>query len=474
MERIPVDRRSLLKWTAASAALAPVLAQASLLEAAQANPPANAAPHQPAAPAAPRATLNARDYGAKGDGVAKDTAALQETIQRCSMLGGGVVTLSAGKYLTGTLALRSGVTLHLEKDAELLGSPDMADYPLTQVRWEGKWRQGYSALITAEDAQNIALTGPGSITGSSAIRGRIERPSGHRLPALIELINCRHVSVQDLTTTQYGMWSTHPVYCEDVVFRNLVVNSGADGIDVDSCRRVLIDGCTFTTADDCISLKSGRGMEGNTIARPTENVTITRCSFADSWFACIGIGSETSAGIRNVRVSDCRFLGARSYAVYIKTRVGRGAFLENIHMSNLDVSGARQGFLRLNFTNSGKHDEVPVPGEAGIPTVRNLSFSNVHVHDVPVLVEAKEIDPLKPLDGFTLSNITGTCTRGIFLAYARRVALSGIKVTGFEGRLLNTLHVSGVGLAGAVPIPADQMPAVPEPSPAPATPYRLS
>jgi len=253
----------------------------------------------------------------------------------------------------------------------------------------------------------------------------------------------------------------------------VVVHSGADGIDVDSCRNVMIDGCDFTTSDDCISLKSGRGEEGNTINRPTENVHISNCTFSDSYFACIGIGSETSAGIRNVRIDHCRCAGARTQAIYIKTRIGRGACIEDIHVNGFDASGARQGFLRINVLGSGKHDENPVPGLAGIPTVRNFRFSNIRVHDVPVLVEATEIDPQKPLVGFTLENVTGTCATGIFLANIRDAAIRNVNVTGYSGALLNTHNVTGTGLAGAKPLAPGKMPKMPEPVPEPATPYKL-
>ena len=115
---------------------------------------------------------------------------------------------------------------------------------------------------------------------------------------------------------------------------------------------------------------------------------ITRCSFVDSSFACIGIGSETSGGIRNARIEHCKFLGARSHAIYIKSRPGRGAFIEDISADDLDVSGMQAGFLRINMLDSGKHDEFDVPGDEGIPTIRNFRFSNVRVTDVPTLVNA--------------------------------------------------------------------------------------
>ncbi len=426
-----------------------------------------------AAPAGPKVTLNVRDMGATGDGKTKDTEALQQAIDRCSVLGGGSVVLPAGDYLTGALALYSGVTLKIEDGASLLGSPEMADYPLAQVRWEGKWIEGYSALISAMDGDGIGIAGPGKIVGNPAIRGRVERVTGRRLPALLEFMSCRNVSVTDCYTSNGGMWSIHPVYCENVTFRNVQVNSGADRIDVDSCRHVTIDGCDFKTWDDCISLKSGRGEEGYTIGRPTVDVHISNCTFSDGFFACIGIGSETSAGICGVRVERCKCVGARTYAIYIKTRVGRGAFIEDVFVDGFDVSGARQGFLRLNFLSSGKRDESPVPGAAGVPAVRDLRFMNIHVDNEPVLVEATEIGAEKPLIGFTLENVTGTCASGIFLANIRNATVRNVKVTGYTGALLNTYNVTGTGLAGAAKLAAAKMPKAVEPVPAPAEPYQL-
>ena len=405
-----------------------------------------------------------------GDGTTKDTAAIQQALDRCSVLGGGEVLVPAGQYLTGALVLRSNTTLRLGENADLMGSPDLADYPVTQVRWEGHWVQGHIGFISSTDAENIGIVGPGKISGNPSIAGRVDRTTQMRNPALIELTNCRKIQVGDCTTIQNDMWSIHPTYCEDAIFKNLTVKGGADGIDIDSCKRVVVDGCTFTTGDDCISLKSGRGAEGAAIARPTEDVRITNCTFVDSQWACIGIGSETSGGIRNVHVKQCRFLRAKTFAIYIKSRPGRGAFIEDIAMSDLQVSGAGAGFLRLNLLNCGKQDEFPVMGEEGIPHAARFSFSNVHVTDVPVLVEGVSVHPGKPLDGFSLKNVSGTCGKGIFLANVRHAELRGIHVTGFSGELLNTEHVTGTGLAGAVALPAAK---APDPLPAPPQPYVL-
>jgi polygalacturonase len=417
--------------------------------------------------------LNIRDFGAVGDGISKDTGAIQQTIDRCRVLGGGEVLVPAGTYHTGAIALKSNVLLRLDKDAVLLGSPDFADYPVTQVRWEGKWIQGHSALVYAIDADNIGICGPGKIAGNHALGGRPNLQNPLRHPALIEPIGCTNILFEDFSTDYYLMWAIHPTYCENITIRNLTVrNAGGngDGLDIDSCKHVRIDNCDISTGDDCIAIKSGRGMEGYTLLRTTEDVEITNCTFADSIFACIGIGSETSGGIRNVRITNCRFTAARTFAVYIKSRPGRGAFIEDIVADNLDVAGMQGGFLRFNIINSGIQDQVPVPGDEGIPTIRNFSFSNIKVKDVPVLVDGTGIHPHKPLEGFTFTNITGTCLKGISLANINKANLKNINVTGFTGPLLSINNVTGKGLSGATVI---EPPKVPEPVQPDSQPYQL-
>jgi polygalacturonase len=470
----PIGRRRFLKAAAGSAAAIPALPLLAQIAAAQ--QPLHSGAHSTARPAAPpqqAVTLNVRDFGATGDGTTKDTAALQEAIDRCAVLGGGEVRVPDGNYLTGSVQLRSDVRLRFEQGATLTGSPDEADYPITQVRWEGKWVQGHVGLIYAIGSERIAIAGPGKIAGYAPPN---VPPNGQiklRRPVLVELINCTDVRLEDFSTSYEGMWSIHPVYCENVAIRNLTIRSTGglgDGIDVDSCRHVQIEGCDIQTGDDCISLKSGRGSEAFLLHRPTEDVQISNCTFDGLIFACIGIGSETSGGIRNVRIEHCKFTHARSHAIYIKTHVGRGAFIEDITGNDLDVAGTQGGFLRLNLTGSGKQDENPVVGLEGIPTVRNLRFSNVRVKDVPVLVQAMEVAAQKPVDGFALTNITGTSGKGIFLANMRNVEIVNVKVTGYAGSLVNIADVTGTGLHKAATVEA---PKPVEPVAAPAELYRL-
>jgi polygalacturonase len=407
--------------------------------------------------------LNVRDFGAVGDGIANDTKAIQQALDRCWVLGGGEVIVPAGSYLTGAVALKSNTVLRLEKNATLVGTPNFADYPVTQVRWEGKWIQGHTALVYALDARNIGIVGEGKLAGNHALGGRPNAENPLRHPALIEMINCTNIQLENFSTDYYRMWSIHLTYCENIVIKNLTIRStggNGDGIDLDSDKHATIDGCDIVTGDDCISLKSGRGMEGYTLARATEDVRITNCTFADSLFACIGIGSETSGGIRNAVIKNCKFTYAKSYAVYIKSRPGRGAFIEDIIADSLDVSGMQGGCLRFNMLGSGLQDQVPVPGDEGIPAIKNFSFSHVRVSDVPVLVDGASIHPNKPLEGFTLTDVAGTCRKGISLANINNASIQNIHVSGYSGPLLGVYHVTGKGLEGAVTIDA---PKIPEP-----------
>jgi polygalacturonase len=424
-------------------------------------------------PGVSRLTLNVRDFGATGDGVTKDTAAIQKALDRCGVLGGGDVLFPAGAYLSGAIALRSNTTLRLTENASIAGSPDFADYPVTQVRWEGKWIPGYVGLIYAIDANQIGIVGPGKIVGNGALGGRPNAQNPLRHPALIEFIRCREINMDGFSAEYRLMWCIHPTNCVNISIRNLTIRTtggNGDGIDIDSCKHVRIDACDIATGDDCIAIKSGRGSEAYSLMQTCEDIQITNCTFADSIFACIGIGSETSGGIRNVRIEGCKITHAQTFAIYIKSRVGRGAFIEDITASDLDVAGTVGGFLRCNVLSSGLQDEVPVTGDEGIPTVRNFKFSNIRLRDCPQVADVTGVHSRKPLEGFALTNVTGNCAKGISLANIRNAELRDIRVTGPTGPLISVVNVTGTGIEGASVLAP---PKEPDPIPASATPYVL-
>lgn len=273
--------------------------------------------------AKPAGKYDVRQFGAAGDGKTSDTAAIQKALDACGALG-GTVDVPAGKYLVGSIQLHSNTTLVLEKGATIVGSPDANDYPMTTVRFEGEMVPGHHALIWADGAENISIIGPGTIQGDMKI-GNLRTPRG---PVMVELTNCKNVLLDGFTDRYRKLWSIHLLFCQNVVAENLTIRttlSNGDGIDVDSTDHVLIQNCDIDTGDDCISLKSGRGISAVKSARPTADVLIRNCTFASD-FAGIGIGSEMSGGIRDVQIENCDFTDGEN-AIFIKGRIGRGGFL---------------------------------------------------------------------------------------------------------------------------------------------------
>jgi polygalacturonase len=388
----------------------------------------------------PQTALNVHDFGAVGDGTNNDTVAFQKALDACAVHGGQVL-VPPGNYLIGSIQMGSHTTLQLEQGSTLTGSGDTNDYPMIPIRWEGRWEIGRRGLIYATNADDIAILGPGAIIGNA----RMAAPQNPRGSVVLESVSCHGVHWENFSVTQGGNWATHPAYCTDVVIRNMNITGRRDGIDVDSCSHVLIDGCRIETSDDSISLKSGRGKLAVLEGRPTEDVVITNCILIDHRFASVGIGSETSGGVRNVLITHCQF-NAYSAGIYIKTRIGRGGAIENISGDNLDVLGG--DFLRVNLVSSGNSNTAddPVAGLAGYPVGRNYRFTNIHLENAKVLADVSKISPQRPLDGLVLSNITGTCAKGINLANITGAALSGINVSGYKGALLTQTNVQGSGL----------------------------
>lgn len=394
--------------------------------------------------------FNVREFGAKGDGTTKDTAALQKTLDACVAAGGGEVLVPAGNYLTGSLVLGSRTTLRFEAGATLTGSPDVADYPMVRARWEGEFRPSHRALLSAENARNISIVGPGTLVGPPLALAQL-RPRGPdtgRGPVMIETAECRDVLLDGITVRYQRLWSVHPMLCERVVIRGVTIRSSmtnGDGLDIDSCKDVLVEKCDIVGGDDAISLKSGRGLAAMNLHRPTESVFIRDCTLRSSQFAAIGFGTEMSGGIRHVRIENCTLAGAQN-CFFIKSRDGRGGYMEDISGDHLVVETSPT-FIGIDLVTKGIQASDPVTGTPDKwARVQNIKFTHIQVNGVADLVLGKSISAERPVDGFVLSDITGTCRRGITLTNVVNAKFSGLNVTGYSGPLLTLTNVQGTGL----------------------------
>ncbi len=404
-------------------------------------------------PAKAPAVFNVRTYGAKGDRATKDTAAFQKALDDCALAGGGEVVVPAGNYLCGSMTLASNTTLHLEKDAFITESPDPADYPPVKVRFEGEMVDARRSLIYAEKASHIAILGPGGFYALSSLCQSNRTP---RSPEVIEPVNCDDVRFegfslqydQPVAAQRQQMWCIHPTFCTNVVIRNLFIRSQlsvGDGLDIDSCSKVLVENCDITTGDDAIGLKSGRGLAAVRLAKPTEEVVIRDCKLNSLLGSAIAFGTELSGGLRNISILHC-VLAGRQGAIRFKSRNDRGGILENITGEDLTIDHA-PSFITIDLLTMGTATTDPVTVSPDKWTLlRNLNFKNIKVDGVQTLIAGDKVSPERPIQGFTLANITGTCQKGIILSNVTNANFSGISFTGFIGNMATLTNVSGIGI----------------------------
>ncbi|WP_432974513.1 glycoside hydrolase family 28 protein [Dactylosporangium sp. CA-233914] len=299
-----------------------------------------------------------REFGAKGDGVALDTAALQATIDAAGKAGGRVV-VPAGTFLTGALFLTSGMEFHLGPGAVLAAATADEHYPTVFSRVAGIEMDGPAALLNAFEAHHLRITGPGSIDGRGQFWwDRYWGPDGKgglraeydtrrlrwaadydvRRPRILLVHESTDVLIEGLTIRRSPFWTVHLCYSRDVRVDGVTIvdsyGPSTDGIDIDSCERVLVENCTIACGDDNIVLKSGRDADGLRVGRVCADVEIRNCRI----LAGLGLafGSDLSGGIRNVRIHDCEFAGT-DYGFRIKSSRARSGFVRDVTFTDITM-----------------------------------------------------------------------------------------------------------------------------------------
>jgi polygalacturonase len=337
-----------------------------------------------------------RDYGAKGDGVALDTKAIQAAVDACAQAGGGTVRLAEGIYLSGTIRLRSNVTLSLANDAVLRGSANIADYEsiAPQVNYLYKARFTKS-LIFAERQENIGLAGEGVIDGQGTLFPARNGDDGGR-PYLIRFSECKKVRVSGLMFVNSARWLSHYLACEDVEIERVTIRSriraNRDGMDIDSCDGVRIRDCSIYSGDDAIVLKS------TVSGRPCRNVEVTDCRLSGAP-SCLKLGTESQGGFEHVRFSDCFLYDARDGIAIeeVDGGVNRDVCVSNIVMRDV----ATPIFIRLgNRANPVPGDPVP-----GVGRLRDVAIRNVVASKAGKIGCSVTGLPNQPVENVTLEQI---------------------------------------------------------------------
>jgi polygalacturonase len=372
-----------------------------------------------------------RRYGAKGDGVSKDTDAIQAAIDACAKQGGGTVRLTSGTYLSAPIVLKSNITFVLDKGATLLGSTDHKDYPSkTEFR-----NPGLQSLVSATNATNVAIKGDGVIDGAGDTWWQMARTvpnsgvmgTDHPRPRLVVFDHCRHVLVEGVTIQNSPMWQLVPYYSDDVTIRNIKVLAPArspntDAIDPFSSSNVRIDHVFADVGDDDIAIKSGE-INSPGPDDPSRDITITDCTFLHGHG--LSVGSEIAGGARNIHAERIHFDGTDN-GIRIKANRDRGNDVGNLSFRDIDMKDVKNALIISEY-----YPKVLPPDQEAAQPVTRLT---PHFHDI------------------TLENVTATGSEsaaaivGLPEAPVAGVVLRNVKIAAHHGMTIGYAEVSGEGV----------------------------
>lgn len=394
---------------------------------------------------------------------------IQKNIDALTKKGGGTLFIPKGVWPTGRIILKSNVCIDLAEGAELHFSGDVKDYlPVVPCRNEGVDIYGPGAMIYADGAENIAVTGKGKLVapkrncellqltmagipetvqdmplaervfdgsqptskfgfkvpeGKSAEATRNGRYAGTLcLPVFFGPMNSKNVLIEGVTLEKSVFWNIVPVYCENVIIRGVRVESAGiartDGIDIDSSVNALIEYTYLDCGDDCFTLKAGRGMDGVQKARSTENVVIRHC-YANHGAGGLTLGSETAAGIRNVYMYDVT-IGQPKYGIYFKTRRPRGGGGENLWFENVRMIKPKTRAIYWDMLGSATYvgklaERFNRDNDPRLtPWFRNIHFKDVTVEQCSDFIKAIGL-PESPIEDVTFENVTSGGAQNVTL-----------------------------------------------------------
>jgi len=363
--------------------------------------------------------FNITNFGAIGDGNRINTIEIQQAIDKASEKG-GVVLIPPGKFVTGSLELKSNVTINIIKGATILGSTDLADYKehIPELKSYNDVFLRYS-LFYAEKAENISIKGEGIIDGQGSAFQRKTKKKPERYmnrPYVIRFVECDHVTIEGITMRNSAMWMQQYLACTYLTIRGITVynhaNFNNDMMDIDGCKNVIISNCYGDTDDDGITLKS-------TSDRITENVTITNCVISSHCNA-IKMGTESIGGFRNVTISNIvvkpsesktKIYGFHGGISGITLGLVDGGILDGVLIDNIKIDGPQVPiYLRLGNRGRTIRKDMEKPG---VGIFRNVSINNVVATNTGQI--GCSITGLKdhPIENVSLSNIQITFKGGI-------------------------------------------------------------
>ena len=402
-----------------------------------------------ARPAIPGNTVSVADFGGVGDGCTLNTAAFADAIGALAARGGGRVEVPEGVWFTGPIELRDNIELRVGQNAVIVFSDDKSLYPLVETTFEGLNTLRCQSPLSARGVKNVAITGRGVIDGNgdawravkqdkltsrqwkelvksggvlsddkktwypsesykfgatsgadqnvstwATTRADFERMRDFLRPVMVAVHNCENVLIEGVTFQNSPCWNIHPAMCTNLIVNDITVRcpdyaQNSDGIDIESCRNVVLTNSRFDVGDDGICIKSGKDKAGRDRGLPCENILVDNCIVFHGHGGFV-VGSEMSGGVRNVKVSNCVFSGT-DVGLRFKSTRGRGGVVEHIWIEDIAMNNILQEPLLFDLFYGGKSaSEARAEGSEAEPTdlapkavdETTPAFRNIHIKNV--------------------------------------------------------------------------------------------
>ncbi|WP_372935314.1 glycoside hydrolase family 28 protein [Mariniphaga sediminis] len=381
------------------------------------------------------------DFGAVPGNKDKTSKAIADAIYQANKVGGGIVVIPKGVWLTGKIHFKSNVNLHLDEGAMLLFSDNPDDYlPAVSSTWEGMECYNYSPLIYAFQCQNIAITGKGVLKAKMDVWTEwFERPkahmdalirlyhmgakdvpvterqmvgdSAHLRPQFIQFNRCENILIEGISIKDSPFWVIHPFLSKNIVIRDVEVKAHGhnnDGVDPEMSQNVLIENCIFDQGDDAIALKSGRNQDAWRLNTPSKNIVIRNCTVKNG-HQLLAIGSELSGGVENIFMDNCivteEAKSSLNHLVFIKTNERRGGYVKNIFVSNIKADHIKNGILGIDTDVLYQWRHLVSTYERKLTSIENIYIENIQVSDVQFVSKIQGQAEL-PVKEVNLKNVT--------------------------------------------------------------------
>lgn len=447
-------------------------------------------------PVIPNNSVNIKDFGAVNGGDVLNTKAFADAIDAVSKKGGGKVIIPPGIWLTGPIILKSNIELHAETGALIKFSTDKTLYPIIETSFEGlnTWR--CISPIYGKNLENVAFTGNGVWDGSGEAWRQVKKskltdeqwkkfvasggvlnekkdswyPSEQYLkgakgadqnirhdlktkedfeaihdflrPVLVSIQNSKRVLFDGPVFQNSPAWNIHPLLIEDLIIRNITVRNpwfsqNGDGLDVESCKNVIIENSSFDVGDDAICIKSGKDKDGRDRGVACENI-IVKNNIVYHGHGGVTVGSEMSGGVKNLHVSNCTFMGT-DVGLRFKSTRGRGGIVENIFISDVYMTDIPSQAISFDLYYGGKSiaetlaeggntvSTKLVPVNEETPQFKNISIKNITIKGAQQAVFLQGL-PEMNLENIEILNLTAKSQKGFSIIDADGIKISNAKL----------------------------------------------